>query len=204
MSLFDNRAKDWDKNQMHLMRSEAIANELVKIIPISDKMSALEYGAGTGLLSFILKDKFARITMMDNSREMIRVTEAKIVESGNLNMNALQIDLEKEDYQGQFDIVYNQMVLHHVENIDLIISKFYALLNPDGYLAIADLYLEDGTFHDEAFTGHKGFDVDLLSKQLEGHHFKDVNIQPCFVVQRDLGNGEFKEFPIFLLTAQKA
>ena len=55
------------------------------------------------------------------------------------------------------------MVLHHVNDIEKIIGKFYRLLNPGGYLAIADLYEEDGSFHGDGFTGHKGFNMDSLS-----------------------------------------
>jgi len=203
MSEFDSRAGDWDKNQIHVKRSEAIATELVKRVPITNNMIGLEYGAGTGLLSFILKDRLAEILLMDNSQEMINVTESKIAVSGYLNMKALKIDLEKEDFEGQFDIVYNQMVLHHVVNIDLIISKFNSLIKPGGYLVIADLYLEDGSFHDQAFNGHLGFDVDLLKQQLENHAFKNVEVKPCYTIQRENEKGELKEYPIFLMIANK-
>ncbi|MDP4290675.1 MAG: class I SAM-dependent methyltransferase [Bacteroidota bacterium] len=203
MNEFDNKAKDWDKNQLHIWRSEAIANEMVNRIPITDDMTALEYGAGTGLLSFFLKDKFSNILLMDNSLEMIRVTESKIIKSGTRNMKTLWIDLEKEEYDGRFDVIYNQMVLHHVENIGLIFNKFYGLIKPGGYLAIADLYLEDGSFHGKGFNGHHGFDVDQLTHQLEKHAFKHIVTKPCFSLKQENERGEVREYPIFLLTANK-
>jgi tRNA (cmo5U34)-methyltransferase len=204
MSEFDSRAQDWDKNQIFIKRSEAIATELLnRISTINNKMTALEYGAGTGLLSFILKDRFAEILMMDNSSEMVKVAESKIATAGSRNMKALWIDLEKEDFQGRFDIVFNQMVLHHVNNIDLIISKFYALIKPGGYLAIADLYEEDGSFHGEGFNGHKGFNGEMLTQLLMKHGFNNIVIKPCYVLKRENEKGEIKEFPIFLLTANR-
>ncbi len=203
MNEFDIKAKDWDKNQIHVKRSEAIAIELLRRIPITEKMTALEYGAGTGLLSFILNDRLAEITLMDSSMEMTKMTQSKIAESGNTKMKALYIDLEKEDFQGQFDIIYNQMVLHHVENIDLIFGKFYALIKPGGYLAIADLYKEDGSFHGENFKGHKGFDIDQLKRKLEKQSFREIVINPCYTIQHMNDNHEIKEFPLFLLTALK-
>lgn len=203
MSEFDSKAQDWDKNQMHVKRSEAIATALLDRLPITDKMTALEYGAGTGLLSFLLKDRLAEITLMDNSQEMIKVTQSKIAESGKKKMKALWIDLEKEDFQGQFDIIYNQMVLHHVGNIDLILSKFHALIKRGGFLAIADLYKEDGSFHGEAFTGHKGFDVDQLTQKLEKLDFRNIEFKPCYSIQHGNEKGELNDYPIFLLTANK-
>ena len=59
------------------------------------------------------------------------------------------------------------MVLHHVGDIDTIIKKFHDLLNPGGYLAIADLYSEDGSFHGEGFHGHRGFDPVSLAALLQ-------------------------------------
>jgi hypothetical protein len=52
MDSFDKRAREWDQDKMHHDRSAAIANELVKKLPMNASMSALEYGAGTGILSF--------------------------------------------------------------------------------------------------------------------------------------------------------
>ena len=69
MSEFDARAREWDKNLIHIERSQAIAEELQKMIPIEHSMKALEYGAGTAILSFLLKDKFAEIT--SNNAEML-------------------------------------------------------------------------------------------------------------------------------------
>lgn len=201
LSEFDNRAGDWDKNQMHIRRSEAIASELIKRIPFTNKMTALEYGAGTGLLSFILKDRLGEIVLMDNSQEMIRVSESKIAASGNQNMKALWIDFEKDDYKGQFDIIYTQMVLHHVDNIDLIFSKFHDLIKPEGYLAIADLFAEDGSFHGDGFTGHKGFDTDQLTRQLEEKGFRNIVTKSCFIIHHQDEQGAIKDYPIFLLTA---
>ena len=63
MNEFDAKAAEWDKNPMHWDRSEAIANEIIKLIPLKKKMTALEYGAGTGITSFLLKDYLKEITL---------------------------------------------------------------------------------------------------------------------------------------------
>lgn len=203
MSEFDQKATDWDKNQIHIQRSEAIANGLLTMIPVNATMKALEFGAGTGLLSFILKDKLSEIIMIDNSKEMIRVAQEKIKKEKSLNMKALCIDLEKEPYENQFDLIYNQMVFHHVENIEAIIEKFHSLIKPGGYIAIADLYAEDGSFHGSNFTGHKGFDVDQLAKLLEQHNFTNIQHQTCFVIHRINDDMETIDYPVFLLTATR-
>lgn len=199
MSGFDSRAREWDKDKMHMERSVAIAAELEKMIPLAPSMKALEYGAGTGILSFLLKDKFSQITLMDNSQEMIKVCEEKIEYHKTQNIVPLWIDLEHSGFEDKFDIIYNQMVLHHVNDIETILSKFYGLLNTNGYLAIADLYSEDGSFHGPDVKVHWGFDPDNLTEILNKKGFKNIEYKTCFEVTRESG----KKYPIFLLVAKK-
>jgi tRNA (cmo5U34)-methyltransferase len=203
MNEFNGKARDWDKNQMHIERSQVIAGELLKMIHINKKMKALEFGAGTGLLSFILKDEFEEIILMDSSEEMIKVTNEKIIASDAKNLKTLWIDLEKEDYNTRVDVIFNQMVLHHVNDIKALITKFYSLLNPGGYLAIADLYVEDGSFHGKGFSGHKGFDVEELSLLLLQNGYKNIKHKQCFIMMKVIESGRTIEFPIFLLVASK-
>jgi len=78
MSEFDKKAGEWDKNQMHLERTKAVARKLFEMVTITPNMKALEFGAGTGLLSFYLKDRFSEITLMDSSLEMLKMAEQKM------------------------------------------------------------------------------------------------------------------------------
>lgn len=199
MSEFDARAREWDKDKMHLDRSIAIAAELEKMIPLNPTMKALEYGAGTGFLSFLLKDKFSEITLMDSSREMVKVCVEKTEYFKTNHILPIWFDLEHKDFDGNFDIIYNQMVLHHVNDYEAIIYTFHSMLNPGGYLAIADLYPEDGSFHGPEVKVHWGFDPEKLTEILAIAGFKNIEYHTCFEVKRELG----AKYPVFLLVAQK-
>jgi tRNA (cmo5U34)-methyltransferase len=204
MNEFDAKAAEWDKNPMHWDRSAAIAEEIVRLIPLKKEMSALEYGAGTGITSFLLKDYLKEITLMDNSKEMIRVIDEKIMSSEVINLKTLIFDLETEEFKaGKFDLIFTQMVLHHVNDIEKIISKFHLLLNPGGHLVIADLKEEDGSFHGDGFTGHKGFNMDALSGILIKNRFKDISHKTCFVIDRKISETESKKFDVFIMTAKR-
>jgi tRNA (cmo5U34)-methyltransferase len=205
MNEFDIKAAEWDNNPMHWDRSEAIAIEIKKLIPITKEMSALEYGAGTGITSFLLKDSLKEITLMDNSTEMVRVMNDKIKTKKVKNMMAFNFDLEKADYSGKsFDLIFTQMVLHHVTDIDSILSRFSKLLNPGGYIAIADLIEEDGSFHGEGFTGHRGFNIEVFSSLLRKYSFADISSRTCFVIDRKISESETKQFDVFLIIAKKS
>ena len=132
MNEFDIKAAAWDLNPMHWNRSEAIASEISKIVPLKKSMTALEFGAGTGIASFLLKDYLKEITLMDNSKEMVRITNEKIISSGSKNLKAVEFDLETGDYKdGKFDLIFTQMVLHHVNDIEKIIKKFNEPVKPE-------------------------------------------------------------------------
>jgi 2-polyprenyl-3-methyl-5-hydroxy-6-metoxy-1,4-benzoquinol methylase len=199
MNNFDSRAREWDKDKMHMERSTAIAAEIERMITIAPHIKTLEYGSGTGALSFLLKDRFSEITLMDSSQEMINVCIEKVEYHQAHHIKPIWYDLEHNDYAEKFDVIYHLMVLHHVNDVESMLQKFYTLLNPGGYLAIADLYAEDGSFHGPDVKVHWGFDPDKLTETLKHMGFKNIEYKTCFEVKRESG----KSYPIFLLVAKK-
>jgi ubiquinone/menaquinone biosynthesis C-methylase UbiE len=164
-------------------------------------MNVMEFGAGTALLSFILKDSFASITLIDNSAEMLKICNEKIAETKSDHIQTLKIDLETETFEARYDLIYSQMVFHHLADVEKMIHKLQRLLNEKGTLAIADLYPEDGSFHGEEFTGHKGFDPEWLTSMMHQAGFRNVNYKTCFVQKKTEADGTMKEYPVFLLIA---
>jgi tRNA (cmo5U34)-methyltransferase len=198
MSEFDSRAREWDKDKMHTERSVAIAAALSEMIPLNGSMKALEFGAGTGILSFLLKDRFSEITLMDNSSEMIKVCEEKVECHKASHLKPVCFDLEHSDYASSFDVIFSQMVLHHIDDISSILAKFYRMLHPGGYLAIADLFTEDGSFHGPGVNVHLGFEPEILKEMLVSIGYKNIEFRTCFEIKRE---PEMK-FPVFLLVAK--
>ena len=166
-------------------------------------MTALEFGAGTGVTSFILKDSLKEITLMDNSSEMVKMMNNKIKISGAKNLKTLNFNLERSDLENEkFDFIFNQMVLHHIDDVEKIIKKIHDLLNPGGYLAMADLYTEDGSFHGEGFTGHNGFDIEKLSARIKKQGFTGISHRKCYTINKKLSETVTKPFDVFLIIAQ--
>jgi len=126
MNDFDLKAAEWDNNPIIWDHAEAIAKEIKRLIPLRKDMTALEFGAGTGVTSFILKDSLKEITLMDNSSEMVKVMNNKIKTSKVKNLKTLNFNLERMIFKDEkYDLIFNQMVLHHIADIENIITKFY-------------------------------------------------------------------------------
>ncbi len=204
MNEFDIKAAGWDLNPMHLERAAAVARLLKKRILLEKSMKVLEFGAGTGLTSFLLQNDVGEITMMDSSPEMVKIMIEKTEKADSRNLKPLLFNLEKNDWEGErFDLIVTQMVLHHVVDVEQLVFKFQKMLSPQGRLAIADLYPEDGSFHGNNFNGHKGFDPVELSVLLNNHGFETLTHENCYVISKEIPDASIRQFDIFLLIAQK-
>lgn len=201
---FDNRAKTWDTNKK-AKRANVIANEIKKTITLKKNQSVLEFGCGTGLVSFNLYNDFKTIDLIDSSKEMIKVVEGKIA-SGNIdNMKAIQKDITNGDtLKSNYDVIYTSMALHHIKNLEPLIAKFHKLLNEAGELCIVDLNKVSAVFHkaESDFDGHDGFEPSELETILAVHGFSDIRSHTFFEGTREI-DGETIQYSLFILSARK-
>ena len=204
MTNFDERAKDWDSDPKKVERARTVADAMRKAIPLSREMTALEYGCGTGLLSFALQEELGQITLADTSQGMLDVLTEKISTSGVRNMKPLHLDLSTDPLPDErYAITYSLMTLHHIHNTQDILKKFHALLEPGGYLLVADLDKEDGSFHTDGTTDvHKGFARSELQKQVEAAGFEEIAFFTAYTIKKKIEEKE-KFFPVFLMSARK-
>jgi len=211
---FDDYAKTWDTDK-RIERAKVVANEISNSKIISDEIansidinkgcSAMEFGCGTGLVSFNLYDKFKNITLIDSSKGMIDILNSKIEEYQVENMVPYHLDISNEEpLDMKFDVIYNSMVLHHIHDVKAIAKNFYELLNEDGYLCIVDLDEEDGSFHKNYsdYDGHNGFNHEELKQLLSSVGFKDIEAHSFFYDEKIIDNEKIK-YSLFLMKARK-
>lgn len=201
---FDEYAKNWDTDK-RIKRAKTIVNEIVKSINTERKYSAMEFGCGTGLVSFNMYDKFKKITLIDSSKGMIDILNAKILEYNVSNMVTKHLDITGDDTIAEkFDIIYTSMVLHHIHDTEGIIKKLYQLLNDEGCLCIVDLNEEDGSFHKEYsdYDGHNGFNQDELKMILVEAGFEGIESNTFFHDVKIIGD-ENINYSLFLMKGIK-
>jgi ubiquinone/menaquinone biosynthesis C-methylase UbiE len=201
---FDRKARAWDENLVFRERAERIAAAIRARIPLDRDMRALDYGCGTGLLSFPLQEALGHITLMDSSAGMLAVAREKIAALGLSHMTAREVDPSADPpADGRYDLIYTSMTLHHIPDTDRILRVFHALLNPGGWLAIADLDREDGSFHGPEVDVHHGFDRGDLAARLQAAGFQEVCFDTVFAIDKETDAGP-RSYPVFLMTCRRA
>ena len=200
---FDTRAATWDDNPTKIACARAVADAMLAQLADSALANVLEYGCGTGLLSFALYPRLGRATLADSSPGMLAVLGGKIAAQKLDNMQPLRLDLAVDSLPPKrFSTVYAQLMLHHVDDVERLLRAFHVLLETPGYVCIADLDREDGSFHGEGFSGHCGFDRDELQRQAERAGFRDVRFSTAYCIEKPDSPGQTR-FPVFLMVAQK-
>ena len=205
MTNFDERAKDWDSDPKKVERARMVADAIRQAVPLSTAMKALEYGCGTGLLSFALQSDLGQITLADTSQGMLDVLIEKIASAGVTNMHPVKLDLASDPLPDEkYDLTYSLMTLHHINDVNDMLLKFRDLLVSGGYLLVADLDKEDGSFHTDGTTDvHLGFERSELQKKVADIGFENITFSTAYEIRKKIGNEE-KTFPVFLMTAQKS
>ena len=196
--LFEEKAKDWDMNELVLNLSAAVGAAIKEQIELNDSMQVMDFGAGTGLVTTQIAEQVGKITAVDVSESMLDQLVAK--EHLKLKVDAVCQDILDIPLDTRFDLIVSAMAMHHVKDTDALVQSFADHLKPGARIALADLDSEDGTFHPAETEGvfHHGFDRDEFQSILERTGFTDVNFVTAHTV-----NKEGKPYPIFLVTAVK-
>ena len=201
---FDEKAQNWDTEE-RMKRAQMIAKEIEKAIAGVTYHNALEFGCGTGLVSFNLLLVVREITLIDSSEKMIRVVKNKIKNCAIHNMSALEMDIVKDDQlPAQYDLIYSSMALHHVADTKKLLSKLYKHLEKGGRICIVDLTEEDGSFHreDKEFDGHNGFNPMDLAELFKKTGFIEIESNVFYSGIKEAEGGKVP-YSLFLMTAKK-
>lgn len=202
MTDFNARAKNWDDDPTKVERALAVAAAIEANVALRPTMSVLEYGCGTGLLGFALRPRVGELTLADVSDGMLDVVRDKLAAQPDARVHPCKLDLLADPLpERRFDVVFSLMTLHHIADTDAILHKFVALLARPGFLCIADLDAEDGSFHGAGFDGHNGFDRDSLAAKALRAGFRSTRFTTAYEMRKPVGSA-LRTFPIFLMVAQ--
>ena len=75
--LFEEKATDWDVNEMVRGLSSAIGSTILNSVDLDKDMKVMDFGAGTGLISSHVAPFVNKITAVDISEAMLNQLAAK-------------------------------------------------------------------------------------------------------------------------------
>jgi len=202
---FDKAAASWDEKPLRVKLAEDVANTIVRQVAISQDMTALDFGCGTGLLTLQLQPLVKSITGVDSSQGMLDIFNSKITTANIDNVCTLFLDSDKGGtLTGKYDLIVSSMTLHHIREIASLLAQFYTVLAPGGTLCLADLDLDDGQFHDDS-TGvfHNGFDRASLHRSFTDAGFVGIQDVTAAKIEKQARDGQTRKFSVFLMTGRK-
>ena len=153
-SLFGEAARDYDRARRQLVPGfDRFYGAALESVPFAEEqeIKVLELGAGTGLLSAMIAEKFprSRMTLVDLSVEMLRVARRRFArEPGRFEfrtMDYARTPLPRRD--GGYDLVVSALSIHHLTHGDKkeLFGKVRRSLAVGGYFVNADQIAGDTT-----------------------------------------------------------
>ncbi len=114
----------------------------------SDNPNILDIGAGTGLLSNFILEKYpnANITLIDISDKMLEIAQERF--KGKTNVNYIIDDYTRYQFDQKYDLIVSSLSIHHLtgEEKKQLYTNIYSSLNEKGSFINADQVLGRTSF----------------------------------------------------------
>ena len=201
---FDRVAAEWDANPDRVALAAAVVEAIRNAVKLRPDMNAMDFGAGTGLVTLGLLPYVGSLTAVDASGEMLRMLVQKLKDLRVENVSTLLCDIAETPLTvAEFDLIVSSMVLHHIPSVPETLQRLRSCLRPGGWIALADLEAEDGTFHSDS-TGvfHHGFERNRVCRWLQASGFTEITSREAHRMARATPGGQTRQYPVFLVTGQ--
>ncbi|KAM7203582.1 S-adenosyl-L-methionine-dependent methyltransferase [Rhypophila sp. PSN 637] len=211
---FHEEASQWDSNPS-VQRATSLAHQALlsrlssspKDIPTYD---VLEIGCGTGLLSLSLAPSVRSITAVDAARGMIDVLKSKLETTHTHIKNVLPVSALLEDPNDEriqldpvnreptpenrrFDLITSHLVLHHIPDLQPLLSLMFAALKPStGKIMLTDYESfgpEARKFHPESKMDEverHGIERAEMTRLMEDAGFVDIKAEVAFEMEKPI------------------
>lgn len=198
---FDVKSVTWDEDPRRRALAMDIVAAIIRRIPLAAGQRLLDVGCGTGLVGLPLASITRSLLGIDVSAGMVARFTAKVQATGQEGIRAEVRDLAMSPLPaGSIDVAVSAMAFHHIQDIAPMLRALADVLAPGGWLAIADLESEDGSFHDEPVP-HLGFDPAAFLTDMRQAGLEAVSCAQVHVMEKPAGG---RRYPIFLAVARKA
>ena len=208
-NFFDDKAAVWDDDKKYLRAKKVYEriNDFIKAENFYSKNTnntLLDFGCGTGLLGFNFINDFQEIHFADISEGMLNKVKCKAESENILNYKTFKLS---EDFAGCnkfpfYSTIVTLLAFHHINDIEQILQLLASHIVQDGFLAVSDLDVEDGSFHAPMKVPHNGIDRNTILNFMKNAEFEILCNETVYVEEKIIGSN-IKEYPIFLILGKK-
>lgn len=195
--IFEMLAGEYDTSeriQIARVASDAIREYLVD----ANQKNAIDFGCGTGLVGMSLLNDFNSMLFLDTSQNMINQLKQKISDLNIQNVDTLCFDFEKETLSDLYaDYIFMAQVLLHINDVELVLSRLYDVLNVGGHLLIVDFNKNEEIVSDKV---HNGFDQEELRDLMAKIGYRDIQSKTFYTGSKIFMN---QDASLFILDSQK-
>lgn len=187
MGRFDDLAKVWDSKPERVEGAMVFVDKIKEHLKNDIKnFKVLDYGCGSGLVSFGFAGDVESVEGLDYSFGMINIYNEKAKYIGMENICGYIHDINMEDLnENKYDIAVTNMTMHHINDINNFVNKLAKSLKTGGQIFIADLYKEDGTFHsDNTDVVHFGFEEKIVYQAFLDAGLKNIKIEKLHSIEK--------------------
>ncbi|MFV0429024.1 MAG: class I SAM-dependent methyltransferase [Arachnia sp.] len=194
----------WNDDPHKMARARAAAQAVATAVDLAEINTAIDYGAGTGLLSFHLAEAIGHVIVMDTSPGMLEVARSEIARRGlPWQVQLRDLSLPDDDSPSQVaELLYSMLALHHVEDVDAAIAGMWRALKPGGHLVLIDLPEGSQDFHrPEQHRHHDGFPVARLEDSLGLAGFERIVWSDPLTIHHSHPDGAPTRHELFVVSA---
>lgn len=174
---FDSIAPEWEKIRKSIY-DESVKDYLLGLDAFKADMTVADLGCGDGYLSLAVADRVKKVIAVDLSSKMLQELRNKAASRNILNIEAIEgnaVDLPLDDNIA--DVVCSNMLLHHIDDPNIVIGEIYRILKTGGMVFAADLARH--TNHEFSRSMHdtwNGFTVSEMETWFKSNGFAKIKI----------------------------
>lgn len=187
---FEQMAKRYDTED-RIELAKVITKEVKPELQNSTSKSLLDYGGGTGLVSLELSGLVDSVLLVDSSKQMLDIAEAKIANKKIKNSRVLKADFTEKSPEFKVDIILMSLVLLHIPDTEKILNELFKTLNDGGKLIIIDFDKNNNVSHPKI---HNGFSHEALKNRLSEVGFTSTEIRTFYYGERIFANQDASMF----------
>lgn len=166
----------------------------MSLLPELDKKKVLDAGSGPGVVSELMTWQGAIVTSIDYSEEMIR----RVTERLGDKAEAFVFDMNHRFslfMDSVFDVIYCSLVIHYIDDLELLFSEFSRILKPEGLLIFSTDHPENPDFKDRPVTEKRlnevpwgGYNIkmqvierpweEIISALTDNHFVTEIVLEP--------------------------